>query len=295
MKIALIVNPCSGGKNGKKYLPQVIQKLTAHGIGFDTFISQNAHDIFPLGASLEITAYDAVVAMGGDGTNFHMLNGLLAAHAPLSLPPLGILPVGSGNSFARDLGIHTLEQGIQALVDFHPRPVDVISFSNRKKKFFFANLMGLGFVTDVARTAEKFKYFNDFSYIIGVIFRTLNLNFHYMALEIDGILHSGLNCFVEFCNSQYTGGSMLMAPGARIDDGLMDIVIAAPLSRQRLLAALPKIYKGTHIHMPEITCIQAKKAIIITQPCKTLLPDGEILGTTPAIVEVIPKLVRYLV
>lgn len=87
---------------------------------------------------------------------------------------------------------------------------------------------------------------------------------------------------------------MLMAPNAKIDDGFMDIVIVAPMSKQRLLSALPNIYKGTHIHMPEITCIRAKNAVIKTRPLKTLLPDGEIIGSTPATIEVHHKQLRYL-
>lgn len=294
MKIALIANPYSGHHSTRKHLPLVKKSLDDMNIQADIFISKSQDHIKTILIRLDIHKYDAVVAMGGDGTNFHMLNGLLSRYTPADLPPLGIIPAGSGNSFSKDLGINNIKEGLQALKKNCPRPVDMISFINDKETFYFVNLMGFGFVTDVAVTAQRFKRVHDLSYLIGVLHRTALLSFHHMELEIDGHLISGPNCFVEFCNSRYTGGNMLMAPQAKIDDGLMDIIITGPMTKKRLLGALPKIYTGSHVNMNEVTCIQAKRAEIRTSPSKTLLPDGEIMGHTPGIVQVIPKALRYL-
>ncbi|MBU1343685.1 MAG: YegS/Rv2252/BmrU family lipid kinase [Proteobacteria bacterium] len=294
MKVALIANPYSGGKKGEKLLPVVKKKLSSNHIEYHTYISLYHEHILEIASKLNINQYDAIVAMGGDGTNFHVLNGLLSAFKPEIIPPISIIPVGSGNSFAKDLNIHTIEDGIRAIVENNSKWIDVCSFTQGKKKYYFVNLSGLGFVTDVAQTAQKFKFFKDFSYIIGVFYRTVTLNFHHMELELDEKKISAENCFVVFCNSCFTGGNMLMAPEAEIDDGLMDIIIAGKLSRTSLLATLPKIYKGTHIHHPAVRYIKAKKAKIKTWPTKTLLPDGEIFGATPTIVTVHHKMIRYL-
>lgn len=293
MKIALIANPQSGGKKGKKLLPHVQKKLIQQNIKFDTFQSLYHEHIFKIVKNLELKKYDAVVAMGGDGTNFHVLNGLLKNFDLSMIPPIGVLPVGSGNSFAKDLKINTIEDGIRSLIEKSTRRVDVLSFTQSDELFYFINLTGLGFVTDVAKTAHKFKFLKDLSYIIGVLHRTTRLFYHYIELEVDGKLISEQNCFVEFCNSRYTGGNMLMAPDALIDDGYMDIIIAGPLSRFSLLATLPKIFSGLHLEHPSVRHIKARKAKIKTWPPKTLLPDGEIFGVTPATIEVHPKLVRY--
>ncbi|MBT3388294.1 MAG: diacylglycerol kinase family lipid kinase [Desulfobacula sp.] len=294
MKIALIVNPHAGGKKSKKLLPLIEKKLSFHNIDHDTYISLYHEHCIKITAELKIDQYDAIIAMGGDGTSYHVLNGLLLAFESEKIPPLGIIPVGSGNSFAMDLNLLNYEDGIRSIVKNSPKWVDVCSFTQDKKKFYFVNLTGLGFVTDVAKTAQKFKFFKDFSYIIGVFYRTINLSFHSMELEIDGEIISGENCFVEFCNSRYTGGNMLMAPDAKIDDGFMDIIVAGKMSRISLLATLPKIFKGTHVKHPAVSCFTAKKAKIKTWPEKTLLPDGEIFGVTPATIMVHHKMVRYL-
>lgn len=295
MRLAVIANPAAGGQKGKKQLPVIQERFKTEGLDYDLFVSKDQVDLEKICLNLDIDQYDALIAAGGDGTNFRILNSLLKTFPATALPPLGILPVGSGNSFARDLNIETLDHALSAIRNGHAKPVDLISFSNGDQKTYFVNLMGLGFVTDVARTASRFKYLRDFSYIIGVLHQVITLSFHHLQLEIDGKYYQGENCFVEFCNSRYTGGSMLMAPDAQIDDGYMDIVIAGRLSRTSLLVTLPKIFKGTHLQNPEVTCIKAKKATIKTDPPKILLPDGEILGITPVTVEVHPRCMKYLV
>lgn len=294
MKIALIVNPESGRKEAEKHLPVIEKKLAESHIECCTFISLYPEHIKELVFDLKISEYDAITSMGGDGTNYLMLNALLSNFKPETLPPIGTIPVGSGNSFAKDLGIYSLDDALCAIMSPDPKPIDVCSFQQADKKFYFVNLTGLGFVTDVAKTAIKFKFLKDLSYLIGVFYRTINLKHHYMELDIDGTKIEGENCFVEFCNSRFTGGSMMMAPQAHIDDGLMDIVIAGKLSRFSLLKTLPKIFTGRHLEHPAVTCIQGRKATIKTTPVKTLLPDGEVFGSTPATINIHPGLIRYL-
>ena len=294
MKIALIVNPEAGGRKSDKLLSEIETKLRAHNIEYHIYISLYHEHIIKITSELEIKNYDAIIAVGGDGTNFHVLNGLLASFKAEQLPPLGIIPVGSGNSFAMDLNIHNYNDGINSILKNNPKWVDVCSFTQAEKKFYFVNLAGFGFVTDVAKTAQKFKFFKDFSYIIGVFYRAIKLNFHYMELEIDGKMIKEKNCFVEFCNSRFTGGNMLMAPDAKIDDGFMDIIVAGKLSRISLLTTLPKIFKGTHTCNPAVKHFRAKKAKIKTWPDKTLLPDGELFGATPTNINIHHKMIRYL-
>lgn len=294
MKIALIVNPNSGRRNGKKLLPDVQNRLAAYSISCDTFISLYNGHITQIVSMLEIKKYDAVISMGGDGTNFHVLNALLSNFDIKDIPPLGIIPVGAGNSFAKDIHINSFDDAIKAIVCFHPEAADVCSVTQNNDRFYFVNLAGLGFVTDVAKTADKFKFFKDFSYLIGIFYRTINLKFHEIELEFDGIKIKDRNCFIEFCNSRYTGGNMLMAPDAKIDDGYFDIIITGKLSRLSLLCTLPKIFTGKHLENSAVTHYKTQKATIKTRPIKTLLPDGEIFGTTPTTIQIHPKLLRYL-
>ena len=121
----------------------------------------------------------------------------------------------------------------------------------------------------------------------------LGLRFHRMKLELDGRRIDGENCFVEFCNSRYTGGRMLMAPDAAIDDGRFDVVVVGPLNRRSLMATFPKIFKGTHGQNPAVKFYRATTASVETDPPKTLLPDGELFGSTPTQVAIHTRWVRY--
>ena len=293
MPLALIANPAAGGCKGSRLIPRLEFLLRHHSIDYQLFISQHHGHAMTIAEMLPPQRFDGIVSIGGDGTNFHMLNGLLKNHDPSSLPPLGIIPVGSGNSFARDLDIFNTADGIRALIRGNTRPVDVCRFTQTGAAWYFINLAGFGFVTDVAHTAHQWKRWGDFSYVVGVFLRTLNLGVHHMALTLDDTRIEGENCFVEFCNSRYTGGRMLIAPDAKIDDGLMDVVVVGPLNRSALLATFPKIFQGSHGRHPSVRFYRTKRALVITDPPKMLLPDGELFGSTPTDITVLPGLVRY--
>jgi YegS/Rv2252/BmrU family lipid kinase len=295
MKIALIANSRSKEVKNQNISPELENKLSTRKIQFELFTTRYHGHAFEMIRQLRVAEYDAIVTMGGDGTNYQVLNGMLKFHGDRQLPPLGILPVGRGNSFAKDLQIFSIEDGLAALSRQNTRKVDVCRFSQNDDAYYFVNLMGFGFVTDVAKTAARFKWAADFSYVIGVFHRLLGLNFHEMALEIDGKVIRGKNCFVEICNSRYTGGNMLMAPGAKVDDGLFDAVVVSPLSRMSLIATFPKIFKGTHGENPAVRFIKGKSATVYTEPQKALLPDGEIFGITPTEITILPHLVKYFI
>ena len=293
MKIALIANHHAGGNKGSKLIDPVTRLLAARDISCDLMVTTYHQHAWHIAENLAPENYDGIVCLGGDGTNYQILNGLLKSHSKEAIPPLGIIPVGRGNSFARDLNIHSTTDGVAAVAGQRAKPVDVCSFTQRNELFYFINLAGFGFVTDAGITAHRFNYLGIFSYVVGVLLRTMGLSLHHLELEIDGKLISGKNCFVEFCNSRFTGGAMLMAPEAKIDDGLLDVVVVGPLSRISLMATFPKIYTGKHGENPAVSFYQAQNVKVRTTPAKMLLPDGEIFGTTPTEINIHPKSVRY--
>ena len=246
MKAALIVNPQAGRCRLKALLPALKEGLRRRGIRHDLHLPRSTAEAAALIRRLPLDAYDTVATAGGDGTNYQLLNTLLRSDPQRRLPPLGIIPAGRGNSFARDLGLFSLEDGLDALAGGLLQAVDVCRFTQPDGPQYFVNLMGLGFVTDVAVTAARLPWLGDAGYAVGVFHRVLGLRRHRLVLDIDGQRIDADNCFVEICNSRYTGGAMCMAPEARLDDGLFDVVLLAPVGRLKLVASFPKIYNGTH-------------------------------------------------
>jgi len=293
MKIALIANPRSGGRNTEKRIHDITRSLKSVGFGVDLYVTQHHGHAVEIVRDIDPATVDGIVSMGGDGTNYHVLNGLLKYHPHEHLPRLGIIPLGRGNSFARDLPVRSTREGLKALMRKSTRPVDVCTFTQKGETFYFVNLLGIGFVTDVAQTAARFPLAGDLSYVIGVLHRVIGLQFHRMSFEIDGVTIAERNCFIEICNSRYTGGAMLMAPDARIDDGWFDAVILGPLTRWNLLKTFPKIFKGTHGENPAVRFVRGKSARIVTTPKKNMLPDGECFGSTETTIGILPAHVRY--
>lgn len=293
MKIMLVANPRSGGRNNDNSIQEIRQRFEKAGIRVELCMTTGPGDSGLAFEQMDVRQVDGVVSAGGDGTNYQVLNELLTHLNHDDIPSLGVIPLGRGNSFARDLGVFSVEEGIAAVCRQQPRYVDVCRFTQGGSVGYFVNCLGVGFVTDVAKTAARVGWAGDVSYVIGVFYHTFGLAFHRMTLEIDGSSFSEENCFVEFCNSRYTGGDMLMAPDARIDDGHFDVVVTAPLSRVGLIATLPALFKGAHGRNPAVRFMRGTSAKLKTTPSKTLLPDGEIFGSTPVEIQILPRRVRY--
>src|SRR4030042_1663266 len=290
MKILYLNNPAAGHKNGVKFLPKIKSYLTECGIDYEILQTEYAGHGTELIMKADFTKYDALAVSGGDGTVYEALNGYFGNKSKKRIP-LAVIPIGRGNALARDLGLFppSYKDAIDALKKGKTKKVDVGKFKTGNEVFYSLNILGFGFVTDVAQTACKLKVFGHLSYILGVFYRTIALKPYNLKVTLDGKTFERENVFVEISNTRYTGKDFLMAPAAKIDDGLLDVTLANKISRRRLLKALPKIFTGDHIHMKEIESIQAKHIKIETDIPKLLTPDGQLLGSTPIEVECLPK------
>ena len=282
MKVLLVYNNFAGGGKAKKTLPLVKSLFNKHKIDFDIALTKYSGHGVELVENADFSLYDGVVAAGGDGTMFEVINGYFKNSSAKRIP-LGILPVGTGNAFARDLELSSskIEEAVEIISKSNLRKVDVGKFSTQEKDYYFLNIIGAGFVADANKTAQNFKLLGNFSYIIGVLYRILVLKFTKIKLEIDGKIIETKSTFIEVSNTRYTGADFLMAPAAEIDDGFLDITLVNKISRFGLLKGLVKIFTGEHIHIDEIDTYKAKHIKIESEKPLVLTPDGELLGATP--------------
>ncbi len=291
MKILMLVNPNAGQKKGTATAIQAAIIFENSGIKPEIKYSQKPGEMIQLSQNALHESWDGIIAVGGDGTLFEIINGMMQGDESLPIP-LGIIPVGTGNSFSRELKLKSLEDTVQRIISGNTIKVDLGKCEFPGGLFYFINLLGFGFVADVANKANDFKSLGALSYVIGVLIITAKLSSYHLELEIDGQKYERDNCFVEICNSTKTGGDMLMAPMAKIDDGLLDVIILNKINRRRLLAAFPKIFKGTHLELPEAEALKAKKIVARPEIPKILTPDGEFKGQTPITVTVLPQKIK---
>jgi len=294
MKVLLIYNPFAGHGRAKKILPEIEAEFTKYNIEFDLQLTDYPEHATEIMKNVKFKTYDAIIAAGGDGTLFEVINGYYK-NSSRKKPPIGILPIGTGNAVARDLELHVSKwkEAIAIIALMKPRKVDVGKYTSHGQTYYFLNILGLGFVADVTKTAKKLKGLGNISYTLGVLYQVLMLRTFKLKLELDGKLLERDNIFVEVSNTTYTA-NFFMAPNAKIDDGLLDITLLNKLGRIGLLKAFPKVFTGEHIHLPEVETFTAKHIKITTDPPKVLTPDGELIGITPVEIECLHQDIEVL-
>ena len=282
MKLLLVANPCAGHGRAGRLLAEVSDTCRNLGLEVDTRLTERPGHATEIIEAENLAPFDGVIATGGDGTVFEAVNGLFRNPAGPAVP-FGVLPMGTGNSFSRDLGLERgqVREALELIAGGATRKVDVGLCHTGNRDLYYLNILGVGFVSDVTATAAKLKLLGNASYTIGVVYRTAFLGTFGLELELDGNIIEREATFLEISNSRFTA-DFLMAPEAKIDDGLLDVTLLGRISRRRLLRLFPSVFKGEHVQYPEVETFTARSIKMVSDQPKILTPDGELIGTTPA-------------
>jgi len=289
MKFIITVNPHGGKKLGPRLLNRVKPLFEAKGIELFVVETTFAGHAKELANQLNITEYDGFIGIGGDGTLHEIINGMLSRHDGRKIP-IGIIPGGSGNSYMHDLNLTDPLKAARAIINGKTRALDTAKVEVNHIIKYSNNMIGWGLVTDVGNQAEHFRWLGTNRYTILSVVEVLRHKSRPATLIMDDKKIEDEFIFIIACNSIHVGKGMKMAPKARLDDGLIDlIVIRSGVSRTRLLQVLPKLFDGSHINEPELEYYQTSQFSLIPETDEILNIDGEIMGSTPIQVNVIPK------
>jgi len=287
MKFIITVNPHGGKKLGPRLLNRVKPLFEAKGIELFVVETTFAGHAKELANQLNITEYDGFIGIGGDGTLHEIINGMLSRHDGRKIP-IGIIPGGSGNSYMHDLQLTDPLKAAKAIINGKTRALDTAKVEVNHIIKYSNNMIGWGLVTDVGNQAEHFRWLGTNRYTILSVVEVLRHKSRPAALIMDDKKIEDEFIFIIACNSIHVGKGMKMAPKARLDDGLIDlIVIRSGVSRTRLLQVLPKLFDGSHINEPELEYYQTSQFSLIPETDEILNIDGEIMGSTPIKVEMI--------
>lgn len=299
--VLFIVNPAAGYNTGRKTYKAVYESLKKHFKNLNCVLSRSPGEIEEIAGENANKGYDLFISLGGDGTAFEVLNGIMNSNTK-KRPQLSFIPSGSGNSFLRDFNVTTQEEAINRIVNGKIKKIDIIKckYTNKdgdgKNILYYLNIMGTGFVTRVASMRLKyFRHFREFGYTIGVLLQLIPLKRDDVVLNADGNEYNLKNNFISVCNSKYTGGKMMMAPKAELDDGKMDVIMLNDAGRVKMLKSFPKIFDGSHLDIDNVKMIQAKRIKISSGEPLELLVDGEVKGNTPLEAEVLPRYLEILI
>ena len=293
-KILLIANPKSGTikfDNAINSVNMYFKKYSLKITLIKTEYNGHAEDIVK---NENLTTFDSVCAMGGDGTLFEVLNGILSKSADDRIP-ISVIPNGTGNSFMKTVGATKQESAVKIIAENSSRKIDVMKASCGQKDFFSLNLIGWGMATDISVFAEKLRVFGGQRYNIASFFEIIKNKRRVAKITIDGVEREGDFAFIIACNTKYVGKDMKMAPNAIIDDGLIDLIIVKKASSLTLFSVFPKLFDGSHVDHDACEYVHCKSFSIDPDDKGKLNIDGEIIGTSPVSVTLIKEGVELII
>jgi diacylglycerol kinase (ATP) len=292
LKALLVANPTAGGGRAGRLLDEVVRRLGADGVETERHLTRSLEDA-RLAACEAAASFDAVVAVGGDGTVGSCAAGLADANPPVRAA-LGVVPAGGGNDAARSLGLPAGDPLAAAglLARLRRRPADLATVAGRA----YLNVAGAGFDSEVNRVAnQRLGWAGNRPRYIGAVLGQLAVGRTAgFRLVLDGHARSVSGWLVAVANGPSYGGGMRVAPQASLADGLLDVVVIADIGKLEFLRTFPKVFSGRHVEHPAVTVHRAARVELDADRTLAVYADGEPAGTLPATFEVRPAAITVL-
>jgi diacylglycerol kinase (ATP) len=300
-KVKIILNPMADMGNAWRVARDLRSITEQHG-GVDWSGTVYPGHAIELAKQAGEQGYDMVIAMGGDGTVHEVVNGLM--NVPQDKRPLlGIVPVGSGNDFAH--GINASRIPTDALVhalDGEASTVDLgLMTDEHGRKEYFDNTLGIGFGAVVTIRSHRLPLLRGFLMYLTSVIQTIILDHNPMRMQIetDDQKWEQSVIYLVLCNGPREGGGFLIAPEAKIDDGLFHYAMITNVSRPMMLRIVPEVMKGTHGRFKQVRMGTCKKFALSADRPLYIHADGEIFagpGTDLRKVsfEILPKVLKVV-
>jgi len=275
--IPLFLNPVAGRGRSARKAAAIQDLLHKNGVATELVMSTAVGDLEKRVFEHAGREPGPIIVAGGDGSVHEAVNGILAAGRGT---PLGLVPIGTGNDFAKACGI-PLDWELAATL-MASRLVESVAAreidAGRMNDRYFANGVGIGFDAKINRIARKYRLpIGDLVYLVAVLEGLWDgVITPSVTMRYDGQEHAGRVTLANISNGPWVGGMFHIAPQAKNDDGVLDLVVAAPVTRRRVLTLLPQLIKGRHITQPEITCTRIESLELIADSPVPSHLDGEV-------------------
>jgi YegS/Rv2252/BmrU family lipid kinase len=299
MEWFVLVNPNAGKRKGEKDWHEIAAQLTSAGIKYKyVFTEHRGHAVLLTREYIE-NGYRNIVVVGGDGTLNEVVNGIfMQDKIATNEITLAMIPVGTGNDWCRMFHIPGDYKQAIGLINKHKifvqdtGAIKYISKEGSEKTRYFINMAGMGFDALVAKKTNKQKELgksNPLSYVVNIfssLFSYTNTRVT-ILLDKEKITSDIFSMSVGIC--QYNGGGMKQAPGALPDDGLFDLTIIKPIGKFKIIRNIIKLFDGSFTQMPEVSTYRSTKIIIHSEPKMYMEADGESLGHTPFVFNILTQ------
>lgn len=301
-RLGVVVNPVAGKGRGEDVGVAVLAGLRRRG---HVVSDLTAHDLRTATAQARraaVAGLDALVVVGGDGL-VH-LGAQVVAQTDL---PLGIVAGGTGNDVARALGLPRGDvaaslSALEAALAAGPRVVDAVSVGSPQHvaREWFLGALSCGIDAAVNARANALAWPRGAARYVRALGPELRAfrPYGYRVTTDEGVWESA-GTVVVAANGPWIGGGIRVAPDARLDDGLLDVVVAGPLTRAGVVRVFPGMYAGRHLRHPQVRVVRTRTVLVEHAPHLGAPPpeahaDGERIGPLPLVAEVVPGAVRVL-
>jgi diacylglycerol kinase (ATP) len=289
--IFAIVNPAAGGGRCGKLAGPALEQLRRAGVSLEAHETRSPGDGIQLARDAYRAGFRRFLAVGGDGTSYEIVNGILPQGLAGERPQLAFLPLGTGNSFLRDFTTRPGQHPTEALLAGHSRVCDVLRMTHKDGVLYYINLLSVGFAADVAFLRHaRFQRYGELGYLMALFTCLARLERRPFPLRVNGNPdYDRRPClFLSFNNSKFTGGKMMIAPDADPCDGLIEYVRWGPIGRLGLVANLHTLYTGTHIKHPLASRQAARQIEFELDAPVNVMVDGEVLKLQCQRLDVLP-------
>jgi diacylglycerol kinase (ATP) len=293
-----VVNPAAGGGRCRELVGPAVDRLRVAGIKLDVVETQAPGQATELARDAYSRGYRRFLAIGGDGTSYEIVNGLFPAAQNGDRPTLAFLPLGTGNSFLRDFSDQGVEHAMGALLAGQTRSCDVLRLKHKQGVLHYINLLSVGFAADVATMrARRFSNLGQLGYVLAIFTCLARLDRRPFPLQVEGEgeIDRRRCLFLTFNNSKFTGGTMMIAPKAEVNDGLIEYVRWGPIGRLGLIRNLPTLYDGTHINHPLASRRAVRRIEFHLDEPVDVMVDGEVLTLHCETLDVLPSALDVVV
>ncbi|HEX9386524.1 MAG TPA: diacylglycerol kinase family protein [Anaerolineales bacterium] len=277
-KVKIILNPMADMGNAWRVARDLRSITEQHG-GVDWSGTVYPGHAIQLAQQAGEQGYDMVIAMGGDGTVHEVINGLMKVPEE-KRPILGIVPVGSGNDFAHGINVsRTPTEALTHALDGEASTVDLgLMTDEHGRKEYFDNTLGIGFGAVVTIRSHKLPVLRGFLMYLTAVIQTIILDHNPMAMQIetDDQKWQQSVIYLVICNGPREGGGFLIAPEAKIDDGLFHYAMITNVSRAMMFRIVPEVMKGTHGRFKQVRMGTCKKFTLSADRPLYIHADGEV-------------------
>jgi len=293
-----IVNPAAGGGRTRSLLAPALERLRAAGLRIDIGETSSSGHAAELTRAAWAEGYRKFISVGGDGTSYEVVNGLFPMAQAAENPTLAFLPLGTGNSFLRDFSDRGVEHSIEALVAGRTRKCDVLRLTHKDGVLHYINILSIGFSADVATLrARRFSNWGEIGYQTAIFLCLTRFRRRPFPLSVDGeqAIDRRPCLFLTFNNSKFTGGTMMIAPTAEVNDGLIEFVRWGPIGRVGMIRNLPTLYDGTHIRHPLAEVRKVRRVDFHLDSPVDVMIDGEVITLLCQSLDVLPGALNIVV